>query len=228
MALLDRPSVRSGGRRRLSRRAVKALLGCGVAYAVGYPVVNDVVAASRYRGYCRRDQAVSELSAVGAPTRPFLSATLPVFATLLTGFGVGVWNAAQGRRALRATAAVLVASGVTGAAWLPYPMSARADIASGAGASNDTGHLVLSGLTVAEILALFGAGSTAFGDRFRAYSLLSAATVLVSGGLTSVQAAKLPDGGPTPGMGLYERVSIGTWLLWMAVLAVLLLREQSG
>jgi hypothetical protein len=27
-------------------------------------------------------------------------------------------------------------------------------------------------------------------------------------------------------MGLYERISIGAWLQWMAVLAIILLREQ--
>lgn len=213
-------------RHRLSRRALKGLLGCGIAYPVTYVVANDAIAASRYPGYSRVDQAVSELSATGAPTRRFLVAMLPVFTGLTTAYGIGVWNVAGGRRALRATGAVLLASGATGIAWLPFPMSSREDIARGATTGGDTGHVVLSGLTVAEILALLGAGSGAFGTRFRIYSLTSAATVLLSGALTSRQAAKLRDGQPTPGMGLYERISIGTWLQWMAALATILLREQ--
>ncbi|HET8604457.1 MAG TPA: DUF998 domain-containing protein [Marmoricola sp.] len=213
-------------RGRLPRPVVKALLACGIVYPVGYVVANDVVAASFYPGYCRRDQAVSELSARGAPTRRLLVALMPVFTALSLAYGVGVWQSAGSRRALRATSGILLASGATTAAWLPFPMSPRADIAEGTTGRADTGHLVLSGLTVAEVLALFGAGSAAFGPGFRAYTALSGATVLACGALTSQQATRLPRGKPTPRMGLYERTSIGAWLLWMAVLAVRLLREQ--
>lgn len=210
----------------LRGRAVTGLLGCGIAYPVMYVVANDVIAAARYPGYSRIDQAVSELSATGAPTRRFLVRTLPVFTGLTVAFGIGVWNAAGRRRALRATGVVLLASGATNIAWLPFPMSSRDVIARGGATGSDTGHLVVSGLTVAEILALLGAGSGAFGARFRIYSLTSAAVVLLSGALTSRQAAKLANGQPTPGMGLCERISIGTWLQWMAALATILLREQ--
>lgn len=191
-----------------------------------YVVANDVIAAARYPNYSRTNQAVSELSATGAPTRRFLVGMLPVFTGLTGAYGIGVWKAAGRRRALRATSLVLLASGATGIAWLPFPMSSRDVIARGEASGSDTGHLVLSGLTVAEILALLGAGSGAFGTRFRIYSLTSAAVVLLSGALTSRQAAKLANGQPTPGMGLYERISMATWLQWMAVLATILLREQ--
>ena len=219
-------NVPDSSRRRLPRWAVRTLLACGVAYPVTYVVANDLVAASLYPGYCRRDQAVSELSATGAPTRRLLVSLMPVLTVLSVAYGLGVWQSAGSRRALRATSGILLASGATTAAWLPFPMSPRADIAGGTAGSADTGHLVLSGVTVAEILALFGAGSAAFGPGFRAYSGLSAAVVLTSGALTSQQATRLPKGKPTPRMGLYERASIGAWLLWMAVLAARLLREE--
>ena len=223
----SRPSARSGAAQHAPRgRAAAGLLGCGIAYPVAYVVANDVLAAARYPGYSRIDQAVSELSATGAPTRRFLVRMLPVFTGLSVAYGIGVWNAAGRRRALRATGLVLLASGATGIAWLPFPMSSRDVIARGAANGSDTGHMVLSGLTVAEILALFGAGAGAFGTRFRIYSLSCGAVVLLSGALTSRQAIKLVNGQPTPRMGLYERVSIGTWLQWMAALATILLREQ--
>jgi hypothetical protein len=209
----------------MPRKVARVLLGCGIAYPVAYAVANDVVAASRYPGYRRMDQAISELSAIGAPTRRFLTAMLPVFTVLQVAYGIGVWNCGQGRRSLRAVAGVLVAGGITTVAWLPYPMSSRQDIAAGRGAANDVGHLVLSGITITETLGLFGAGSAAFGTRFRRYSLASAAVVMVSGALTSVQAAKIPTGEPTPRMGLYERASVAAWLLWMGVLATKLLRQ---
>lgn len=211
---------------RLPDKVINVLLGCGMAYPVGYAVANDVVAAARYPGYSRRNQAVSELSAVGAPTRGFVNATLPVFTALTMAYGVGVWACGARRRSLRAAGAVLIASGATSVAWLPFPMSSRSDIASGKSSSNDVGHLVLTGLTVAEIVALLTSGGAAFGPKFRAYSLASAAVVLGGGALTSRQAANLSRGKPTPGMGLYERACIGSWLQWMAALAVMLLRER--
>lgn len=216
----------SGTRGPLRDRILTGLLACGIAYPVTYVVANDLVAASRYPGYRRVDQAVSELSATGAPTRPFLVGMLPVFTAETVAFGLGVWKAAAGRRALRAASLALLGGGATGVAWLPFPMSSREVIARGAAGGRDTGHVVLSGLTVAEIVGLLGAGAGAFGPRFRVYSLASGVVVLLSGALTSRQAAKLTKGLPTPRMGLYERVSIGTWLLWMSALAAILLREQ--
>ena len=222
------PSARSAAAQSaLQGRAVTSLLGCGIVYPVAYVVANDIIAAARYPGYSRINQAVSELSATGAPTRRFLVGMLPAFAGLTVAYGIGVWNAAGRRRALRATGLAL-ASGATGIAWLPFPMSSRDVIARGATTGGDTGHLILSGLTVAEMIALFGTGAGAFGTRFRIYSLTCGAVERVSGALTSRQAANLASGRPTPGMGLYERISIGTWLQWMAVLATILLREQAA
>jgi hypothetical protein len=41
-----------------------------------------------------------------------------------------------------------------------------------------------------------------------------------------VQASKLPAGEPTPWMGLFERISVGPWLLWMAILAIMLVTAR--
>lgn len=62
---------------------VQTLLACGILYTLLYPIVNDVIAAAMYDGYSRTSQAVSELSAVGAPPRGFLAAFSPVFVLLL-------------------------------------------------------------------------------------------------------------------------------------------------
>jgi hypothetical protein len=75
---------------RLQRRSsranlVRTLLACGVAYSLLYVVENDVIAATRYEGYSRMSQAISELSAKGAPTRRFLAAMLPLSGALMTG-----------------------------------------------------------------------------------------------------------------------------------------------
>ena len=209
-------------------RAARVLVACGALYALSYVIANDVIAASRFRGYSRIDQAVSELSARGAASRPFLVAMLPIWTAMMIAFGIGVAMAANGKRALLATGGVLIAHGVVAITWLWFPMTSRQDMIRAGTASNDTGHLVLTTLTILFILAELGFAAVAFGTWFRVYSAVTAATVLVFGALVGPLAAGIPDGKPTPWMGLYERVSIGGWLLWMTVLAVMLVRTRSG
>lgn len=208
-------------------RTRKLLVSCGIAYPVVYVLTNDLVAATSYAGYSRMDQAVSELSAISAPAQTFLMAMLPVYTVLMIAFGVGVWRSAIGGHALRLTGGALVAFGVTGVLWLPFPMSRREDIAtSSAVSASDVGHLVLSGVTALLIVAMCLAGAAQFGRWFRVYSAATVSVVLLfSGVLTGIQSAKLSDGDPTPLLGFYERVGIGAWLLWLAVLAITLLRD---
>lgn len=209
-----------------SIRLTRILLACGIAYAVLYVVVNDVVAAGLYEGYEPASQAISELSATGSPARAFLTALSPVWTLLMIAFGLGVRRAAGGRRALRVTGDLLIAHGVVGLLWLAFPMTSRADIVAGDTAVNDVGHIVMTVVTLLFILAQFGFSAAAFGWRFRLYAIISAVAVVVFGALTGVQASKLMAGEPTPWMGLAERLSIGPWLLWMAVLAVMLMSAR--
>ncbi len=218
-----RPRRRS--RERASPRAVtRALLGCGVAYAVLYPVANDLVAATAYEGYDRMSQAVSELSATGAPTRTFLMVLAPVFVVLQVAFGTGIWRAAAGQRSIRVAGALVVAHGVTSLLWIVAPMSRREVIAAGGATSADTMHLVLAAATGLFVAAYVVALAVGFDWRFRAYSAATLATALVFGRL-SAQVERIEAGDPTPYMGLLERVGMGAWLLWMLVAAVILLRR---
>jgi hypothetical protein len=202
----------------------QALLACGILYALLYPIVNDVVAAGMYDGYSRMSQAVSELSATGAPSRDFLVAVSPLFTLLLIAFGVGVWRSAEGRRSLRIAGALVVAHGAMSVLWIFAPMSDRDVIAAGQATSADSMHLVLSaatGLFVATYVAVLAVG---FGWPFRIYSVLTLATALVFG-MLSAQVEKMEAGDPTPYMGLLERIGIGAWLLWLAVVGIALLRN---
>lgn len=210
-------------------RLTRALLGCGVLYAVLYAFVNDVLAAGMYPGYDRFAQAVSELSATGSPAKAFLRATLPMWSMLMVGFGLGILRAAGEQRPLRLTGGLVIAHGIVALLWLAFPMTSRTDITAGRPvAANDVGHIVLTAVTVAFILSQIGVSAAAFGRRFRLYAAVSAVTVVVFGALTGLQAPKLQAGEPTPWMGLLERVGIAPWLLWMAVLAVMLMPARDG
>jgi hypothetical protein len=84
-------------------------------------------------------------------------------------------------------------------------------------------HLVLSAATGLFVAAYVATTAVGFGWIFRLYSVVTIATALVFG-LLSAQVGKLEAGAPTPYMGLLERIGIGAWLLWMAVVAMVLWR----
>jgi hypothetical protein len=211
---------------RRDTRITHLMLSCGVAYLVLYILANDVVAAAIYDGYSRMDQAISELSATGAASRPFLVAMTPVFAVLLIACGVGVWRSALGSRRLQALGATLMAWGASQVAWLWYPMTPRVEAAAtGSVGTNDVGHIILTALTFAFILIVITLGALSFGRRFRWYSIGTAVVLLVAGGIVGVMSAGLVEGDATPWMGLIERVSAYGMMAYVAALAVGLWRR---
>lgn len=84
----------------------RLLLTCGIAGAALYPLA-DIAATSRYPGFSYRDQAVSELFAIGAPTSGLVVPLFTISSTLLLLFAIGVWLSANGRRSLRWLAAMM-------------------------------------------------------------------------------------------------------------------------
>jgi hypothetical protein len=207
-------------------RGTKVLLMCGVAYSVSFVASTDLLAGLLYGGYDHVDQTISELSARGASTRPLLAALGPIWSALLIAFGIGVLRCANGNRPLRVTGGLLIAHGVLSVQWFWFPMTARDEIVSGSTRWNDAGHLALIAWSGLLALAEIGCAAAAFKWRFRVYSIMTVATALVFGALTSTQAANLVDGDPTPLMGVYERVSVGAWLLWLVVLSLTLVRGR--
>ena len=102
----------------------------------------------------------------------------------------------------------------------------RQEMTAGTTPTNDVGHLTLAALTVLLIVGTVGVGAAALGKWFRIYSILTLTVVLACGGLTGRLSAGITGGEATPWLGLVERTSIGAWLVWLAVLAITLLREQ--
>jgi hypothetical protein len=105
------------------------------------------------------------------------------------------------------------------------PMSQREVIAAGGATSADDLHLVLSAATGLFVAAYVATTAVGLGWVFRLYSVATIATALVFG-LLSGQVDKLEAGAPTPYMGLLERIGIGGWLVWMAVVAMVLWRTN--
>jgi hypothetical protein len=199
----------------------KILLVCGILSSLLY-VGTDILLARSWQGYSYTSQAISELSAIGAPTRPLWVAMSFLFNPLLIAFGIGVWGSAGGKRSLRVAGILLAVWGVLGFVWLFFPMHLRGAI----GSATDTMHLILAGVTVLLMTVFIGFGSGARGKWFRLYSILTILAMLVFGALVSLQAPRVAAQLPTPWMGVMERMSVYSPMLWVLVLAVVLLRAQ--
>ena len=201
----------------------RTALVCGIASSLLYGLM---IWAIRYQGYSVLAQVPSELTAIGAPTRALWIPLGWVYTALITAFGIGLWRAAGRNRALRVAAGLVLAYASLGLFWPFAAMHQRDVLAAGGGTSSDTWHLVLGAVTVFLMFLAIGFGAGAFGTRFRTYSLVTIVTLLTFGLLTFSEAPHLQTGLPTPWIGLWERINITAFLLWIAVLASALWRRR--
>ena len=204
--------------------ARKVLLICGILSSLLY-AVTVVVAAMRWEGYSSTSQAVSELFAIGAPSRPLVVPLFLAYGVLLAAFGLGVWASARRKRALRFTGALLIGNAVVGSVAAPFfPIHLR----GAEGSLTDTMHIILTSVIVLFILLAIGFGGAAGGKRFRLFSIATLVTVVAFGALAGLDAPRLAAQQPTPWLGVTERINIGAYLLWVLVLAITLLRAQDS
>jgi uncharacterized membrane protein len=206
--------------------ARRVLLSCGILSSVFYAAMT-VLVAMQWEGYGSASQVISELSAVGAPTRRLWTLLGIPYTLLVCGFGWGVWTSAGRSRALRVVGGSILAFGALGVVGWPFaPMHRREVLAAGGATLSDTMHIVLGSVTVLLMLLAIGFGAAAFGRRFRLYSVASLVILLVFGVLTFLDAPGVAANRPTPWIGVWERIDIGVFLLWEVVLAVALLRVR--
>jgi Protein of unknown function (DUF998) len=199
--------------------ARKVLLGCGILSSLLYVVMN-IITARLYEGYNSASQTVSELSAIGAPTRPlWLLLGIP-YSLLATAFGWGVWASAGRNRPLRVVGGLMVTYGVIGLFWPPMHMRGAEFTLT------DTMHIAFAMVTVLLMLLAIGFGAAAFEKRFRIYSIATIALLVVFGALTGLEAPRIAANLPTPWVGVWERINIGVFLLWVVALATALLRAS--
>lgn len=90
----------------------------------------------------------------------------------------------------------------------------------------DTMHIVMGMVTVLLYLLALGFGAAAFGKRFRLYSIATMVILVAFGALTGLDGPRIAANLPTPWVGVWERIFIGVFLLWVVVLAIVLLRAQ--
>ncbi|HEX5152110.1 MAG TPA: DUF998 domain-containing protein [Parafilimonas sp.] len=206
-----------------SHKARKLLLTCGIFSSLLYIAMNIYV-PTRFPGYSITAQTVSELSAIDSPTRSLWILPGILYCLLVAAFGCGIWQSANKNRSLRITGSLLFTYGIIGLFW--PPMHLRDVLAAGGGTLTDTMHIVFTVITVLLMLSAIGFGAAAFENRFRLYSIVTFIILLVFGAFTSFDAPRLQANLPTPRMGVWERVNIGAFLLWVIILAIVLLKSR--
>jgi len=199
-------------------------LVCGIASSVLYAAMVQLVPIG-WPGYDQASRAISELSAIGAPTRHVWIALGMIYTVLVVTFGWGVRAAAGGNRRLRIAGTLIAVYGALGFLWPFAPMHMREVTASGGGNFQDVAHIGLGAATEIIYLCALGFAAAALGKAFRAYSIATFVALFVFGALLFRDAPGVGANRPTPLVGVWECINIGLFLAWMIVLAMALLRR---
>ena len=198
----------------------RGLLACGVVGAIIYPLA-DIFASARYPGFSYRDQAVSELFAIGAPTSALVVPLFTLASALLFLFAIGIWMSADGRRWVRPIAVMMALNTVDALVlWNFFPMHMRGTTPG----FTDLMHGLLAidpFLLAAVVLA-----AVAFPGRFRVYTIATIVFTLTLALISLSYVSAVVANRPTPWMGALERGSQYATNLWYAVFAAVLLRGQ--
>jgi len=201
----------------------KVLLICGIVSSVLW-ISTDIIAAMQYDGYSYINQSISELSAIGAPARPFLAVTGIIYEMLLFAFRLGIFEEGGRKRALRFTGILLITHLILGLVSGFFPMNIRGTQMT----ISDTMHIIFYTAIPIIILFIIGFGASAKGKWFRIYSICTILILLLFGALTGIAGPSVADGLPTPWLGIYERINVYGYMLWVMVLSIILFGTEKG
>jgi hypothetical protein len=185
----------------------RGLLFCGII-AIPLYAATDISAGTSYPGYSFTDQAVSELFAIDAPTSGLVVPMFTLYSLLVLAFAFGVWMVAGRERPLRTVALLLIANALNGLVlWNFFPMHMR-----GAETSfTDTVHVILAAMGGIIGAISVGFGTTAFGRRFRFYSIGTIVMMFFPTTLTFLLAPQVAANESSPWIGLLKRTSFAVF-----------------
>ena len=196
----------------------KFMLVCGILSSVWYVLIN-VYVPLQYEGYSVASLTVSELSAIGAPTRRLWVVLVAIYPILFFAFGLGVLRTSDGNRPLNVVGWLIVFYAVFNFYWPPMHMRGVEPTLT------DTLHIVWAFVTVLLMILMMGFGAVALGNGFRIYTITSIVLHILFGILTGIESPNIPLNGPTPTIGIWERINIAVFMIWVIILALELLKK---
>lgn len=199
----------------------QALLTCGILSSLLYIGMN-VFVPPLFEGYSYASHTVSELSAIGAPTRRLWVALASFYILLFFAFSIGVWQLRHQNRFIQIIGVLMLIYSVVNFYWPPMHLRGNEPTLT------DVLHIVWAGATILLMLLIMGFGAFAFGKSFRFYTASTIAIHIVFGVLTSLEAPNIAVNGPTPWIGVWERINIAAFMIWIMVLSIVLLRMEKS
>ncbi len=204
-------------------RLQTVLITLGIVSSILYLVI-DGIATAMWREYSPISQTVSEYIAIDAPTRRLVTILFVIYDLLIFAFGIGVIRASNGKPALIIAGVLIIAKEILGlAATIFFPIHLR-DVEPD---FSDTMHGILTAAGV--FLCMFPAmiaGAVAFPGRFRIYSAITMILFVICGILAGSDQPKYALNLPTPRMGVWERLNIYGYMVWIVILAIILLQRK--
>jgi hypothetical protein len=183
----------------------------------------DILAGSLWQGYSFTQQAISELSGVGAPTRPLVVPLYFVYSVSMIVFGIGVLIYNR-KNSLRLIGILMVGIGVVGFVQMPFPLQL-----GGADSANIM-HSFLASVSGILFILSMGLGIFVGGKRFRLYSTVTLLALIMLGAISGLMASSQISlqgfTAPPQWFGLIERIDVYGSILWVLVLAIVLLQAK--
>jgi hypothetical protein len=201
---------------------LKVLLVCGIVASVLH-FATDLFAGMMWTGYNFVSQSISELSALGSPTRSLVLSLDLVSGFLMIAFGLGIWLVSGHNVALRITAVLVIGNAVVSiVAEAFFPPRYGETL----GTNTSVANVGLMAVGMVLFLLAIAFGAAAFHGWFRVFSIgiLVAYGVLTVVGLL-IRRPPTPSGPAMQTVGIQERTMMYSYLLWLAILAVVLLRR---
>lgn len=201
----------------------KILVSCGVVAPVLYVVTAIVGAALRPNDYSHIVNAISELLSNGAPNKAVLNVVFNIYNALLLVFAIGAYFAMKNLpRTCRVAMGILIGIQVLSFSWGFFPMDPLGAEATFAGTMhNILGGVVALATIIMPILMGLGLRRLDGFNRYAVYSFISSAIIFTSGLMGVILA-----GQGVQLFGLFERITIGTYEVWIFVTAMKLLATQ--
>lgn len=199
----------------------KILVICGLIAPVLYIATAIVGAACRPDDYSHIVNAISELISNGAPNKAILDIVFNIYNALLLAFAIGAYSALKNMpRISRISMGILIGIQILSFSWGFFPMDPLGAEATFAGTMhNILGGVVALATIIMPLLMGLGVRRLDGFKHYAVYSLISSAIIFVSG-LTGVILA----GQGFHLFGLFERITIGSYEIWILVTALRLLK----
>ncbi len=199
----------------------KTSLICGIISSLLY-AATDMLGGMLWKGYSFTYQPVSDLNAIGSPSRWFVFPFFTIYSILFFVFALGVWMLPDKKRALSIIGGLLLGLGIINLLAIFTPEHLGEPATSLA----NTIHIAFAGVTSILILMQVGAGAFVARKWFRTYSAGTLLILLMVGALAGLGGAQYVANQGSPLIGVTERILIYGYMQWVVLLAFVLLHTK--